>query len=149
MPQELHLTDGFIGRFQQGQEVPFVLQCTSAVGVPDDPLYPPAVTIYQDANPPVVVETRLMAAAERGVVAGLFRYPRFLVTGYAAGRYLAIFRWTDSGGVSRMKVASFTINPGGSADGAVVALHHVGKPEAGYLIWQTDAGYIVRGKNPR
>ncbi len=145
----LHLQDEYLGRFQQGQEVPFVLQCTGMSGNPDDPQYPPAVTIYQDANPPVLMETRLMAASERGVVAGLFRLPRFLVTGYDAGRYLVVFRWTDSDGEARMKVASFTVNPGGSADGAVISMHHVVKPEAGYLIWQTDAGWLVRGKNPR
>lgn len=149
MPQLAHMQDGFLGRYQQGQEVPLVLQCTTASGTPDDPLYPPAVTIYRDANPPVALETRLMAAADRGVVVGLFRYPRFLVTGYSAGRYLAVFRWTDSGDVARLKVAAFTVNPGGAADGSVIALHHVGHPEAGYLIWQTDAGWIVRGRNPR
>lgn len=38
----------YLGRFQQGQEIPLVLQCTDAEGSPDDPASIPQLSIFID-----------------------------------------------------------------------------------------------------
>lgn len=140
----------YLGRYQQGQEVPLVLQCQTQAGLPDDPAAAPAATVYRDGSPPARIETVTLAADLRGVVDGLFRLPLSLDHRYGtAGRYLVVFRWVDGNGYAHQIPGSFTVLPGGSADGSVVALRYVRRPDARYLIWQTDTGRLVRGRNPR
>lgn len=141
---------GFIGRFQQGQEVPLTLQCVDAAGTSDDPLEVPRATLYRDASTPVIVETVQMAADLRGVATGFFRLGLFLDNLYGTpGRYLVVYKWRDSDGVAHCKPASFVLLPGGSADGAVISATYVERPDASYLLYQTDAGRLIRGRNPR
>ena len=91
-----------------------------------------------------------MASHLRGVATGLFCLPVFLDTLYGtAGRYLAVFKWTDSGGVAHHKPASFYILPGGNADGAIIGMFSILRPDASYLIHQNDSGRLIRGRNPR
>lgn len=140
----------YLGRFQQGVEIPLLLQCVNAEREADDPLDVPHATVYRDGVPPVLVETRALAATLRGVAAGVFRLPLFLGSSYAtAGRHLVVYRWVDSDGVARCTTGSFVLLPGGSADGAVVGMHHVARPDARYLLYQTDSGRLIRGRNPR
>lgn len=140
----------YLGRFQQGEELPLTLQCIDSTFVPADPLYEPVATIYRDGAPPTLIETRYLAADLRGVQDGLFRLPLFLGQVYStAGRYLVIFRWQDAGFNAHSMVASFTLLPGGSPDGAVIALKYVERPDSRYLLFQTDGGRLVRGRNPR
>jgi hypothetical protein len=140
----------FLGRFQQGVELPLALQCVNAAGAPDDPQELPRLSIYRDGASPTLVETIEMAADLRGVATGFFRRGLFLDNLYGtAGRHLAVFKWQDSGGVAHCRVASFVLLPGGSADGAAIALKYVERPDASYLLYQTDAGRLIRGRNPR
>lgn len=142
--------NGYIGRFQQGQELTLVLQCTTVAGAPNAPVLHPRVKIYRDASPPVLIETVVLAADQQGVSTVLFRLSHQLTGLYGtAGRYLLVFSWQDSNGAGRSRLGSFTLLPGGSPDGAVIAMFHVRRPNAGYLIRQTDSGLLIRGKNPR
>lgn len=140
----------YLGRYQQGVELPLSLQCVDASDSPDDPQDVPVATIWLDGSTPALVETVELAAAERGVVTGFFRRPHFLGNSYSsAGRYLVVYKWLDSDGTGHAKEASFTLLPGGSDDGAVIAATPVERPDARYLLYQTDAGSLVRGRNPR
>lgn len=140
----------FLGRYQQGVELPLTLQCVDAAGAPQDPAHDPVVTVYRDASPPVLIQSIPLAADMRGVVTGFFRRPLFLNHLYGtAGRYLVVFRWQDADGVAHSRAGSFTLLPGGSSDGAVIAMAYVQRPDARYLVWQTDSGRLVRGRNPR
>lgn len=140
----------YLGRYQQGVELPLVLQCVDADGAPEDPLFDPVVSIYRDGEPPVVVQTLPLAADLRGVATGLFRLPVFLNHLYTtAGRYLVVFRWQDQAGGAHSIPGAFMLLPGGSPDGAVLALKYVQRPDARYLIFQCDSGQLVRGRNPR
>lgn len=141
---------GYLGRFQQGDELPLTLQTTDASGVPEDPFDVPVATVYRDGATPSLVETVRLAADLRGVQAGLFRLPLFLGKLYGtAGRHLVVFRWVDADSVARQCVGCFTLLPGGSSDGNVIAMAYVQRPDARYLLWQTDAGLLLRGRNPR
>lgn len=142
--------DLYLGRYQQGVELPMVLQCTDVNDVANDPLDVPHVTIYRDGAPPTLKSSYRMAADLRGVATGLFRLPLFLDTLYSAtGRHLVIFKWTDSNGVAHHKPASFHLLPGGHPDGAVISMYYILRPDASYLIHQNDSGRIIRGRNPR
>lgn len=141
---------GFLGRVQQGQELSLFLQCVDAGGTPADPAAGPRASIYRDAAPPVFVETVELAADLRGVQAGVFRRALFLGGLYGtAGRHLVVLKYTDPNGAAHHDCATFVLLPGGSPDGAVISMRYVERPDASYLIWQTDAGRLVRGRNPR
>lgn len=139
----------YLGRFQQGQELPLALQCVDATGAPADPVALPVITLYRDGASKVLVETRPLAADLRGVKLGSFRLALFLGEVYTAGRYLVVFRWADANGVGHSQVGVFMLYPGGSPDGSVIALKYVERPDSRYLMWQTDAGRLLRGRNPR
>ncbi len=140
----------YIGRYQCGVEVPFVLQCTDVNNSPNDPLAIPSLSIYLDGAPPVLKGTYAIPADLRGTATGVFRFPLFLDTLYrTTGRYLAIFKWTDSNGVAHHKPGSFYILPGGHPDGAILSMVYIQRPDATYLMHQNDSGRLVRGRNPR
>lgn len=140
----------YLGRYQQGVELPLVLQCTDVNDTPNDPVDVPWVVIYRDGAPPTFKASLKMAAELRGIATGLFRLPVFLDTLYGtAGRYLVVFKWVDSNGVAHTKPASFYLLPGGHADGAILSMYYVLRPDASYLLHQNDSGRIVRGRNPR
>lgn len=153
----------YLGRFQQGSEIALVLQCTDAAGTPDDPTYLPWVQIWQDERndnhtddpddieaPITLIASHQIPADLRGVEDGVFRLPCFLGPLYAvAGRYIAIFKWTDSDGVAHTRSAAFHILPGGSADGTVISMFFSSRPNATYLVFQCDSGRIIRKPNPR
>lgn len=139
----------YLGRVQQGQELPLALQCVDATGAPADPVGLPVATFYRDGATKMRIETRPIAADLRGVKAGAFRLSLFLGELYTTGRHLIVFRWADQNGVPHCQVATFMLLPGGSPDGAVIALKYVERPDSRYLMWQTDAGRLLRGRNPR
>lgn len=140
----------YAGRVQQGEELLLTLQCSTETLVPGDPGFYPRVSVYRDAEPPVLVETTRLAAADRGAATGLFRLPLFLGALYATpGHYLLVFRWQTAGGVGRCLTGSFQLLPGGDADGHVIAQAFVGRPDANHLIAQCDSGRLIRGRNPR
>lgn len=141
---------GYLGRFQQGEEVPLVCVTTDRNGAPIDPPDVPWAAIYLDGGVRELVETRQMAATLRGIETGVFRLPLLLGTKYAtAGRYVVLFKWLDQNNRAHCIPTSFTLNPGGSPDGAVIALHYLERPDSRYVMYQTDAGRLVRGRNPR
>lgn len=151
-PESFASEDGstYLGRFQQGQEIPLVLQCTDAEGSPDDPASIPRLSVFIDRSGLQIIETVDMPADLRDVVVGLFRKPLFLGAAYSeAGRYLVLFKWLDSNNVPHVKTASFHILPNGSSDGSIIAMRYTSRPDANYLIWQCDSGRIIRKPNPR
>lgn len=140
---------GYLGRRQQGEELPLVVQCVDAAGAPVDPDACPWVSVFRDAEPPVLVESREVPADLRGVESGVFRLPLFLGGLYGTpGRHLVVTRYTV-GGVGHAKIETFTLLPGGSPDGAVTAMTFVRRPDATYILYSTDAGRLIRGRNPR
>lgn len=146
----MHAESFYLGRLQQGTELQLVLQCRDAAGEPEDPLHPPVASIYRDGGTPTFLESVSLAAALRGVATGVFRLPLFLGPVFSvATRHLLILRWVDQAGRARQRVGVFNLIPGGSPDGAVTAIHYVNRPDARYLMYSTDGGRLLRGRNPR
>ena len=139
------MTPKWIGRLQVGQELPLYLKCLLGREA-DVPSSHPTVEVRSESD---VVHSGRVPADDQGVATGVFRGPLMLDHRFAVGRHHAIFRWLDSGSHPRVEVQEFEIIPGGSADGSLIAMQSVERPQANYLIFQTDAGRLIRGRNPR
>lgn len=138
---------GFLGRYPQGVELPLVVQCVDA-GAAAWPDAAPVVTFTDPTG--AVVLNRVMGADLQGVRLGTFRLPQFLGTPFATtGPYRVTARYTDASGNARVLCGSFRLLPGGDRDGAVVSMRAVRRPNANYLVYQTDGGRLARGRNPR
>lgn len=139
----------FYGRLQQGTELPLVLQALDADDEPATPDAYPVVDVYRDASPPVKVATAQLAADNQGFITGFFRLPLFLDARFTTeGRYLVVMKWVVGGDVL-YRHGSFTLLPGGSSDGSVLSMFYNEGANARFVIFQTDAGLLIRGKNPR
>lgn len=140
----------YLGKYQQGSEIPLTLQCVDVDDAPDVPSTHPVARVLFDSATPTHLETRKLGACDQGIKDGVFRLSLFLGSLYStAGRYLVVFKWSDSDSVAHTRISYFTVNPGGSPEGATIAMHSVERPNAGYLLRQTDSGEIIRSKNPR
>lgn len=134
----------WLGRFQVGQELSLVLRCTLA-GAGDVPSTHPTVEVRDESG---FVEQRRVPADDQVGSPGLFRGPLFLGTLYDTGRYHLYFRWLDSVGDPHVEIHDFEIAPGGDSDGAVISMASVERPQANFLLYNTDAGRLIRGRNP-
>jgi hypothetical protein len=144
-------TEGdYLGRWQQGEFLPLGVTTTTPAGAPADPQAEPVATVYQDGLTLTRIRQVTLAAHDRGGATGAFRTPLFLGTEFSApGRYLVVIRWVTEEGVPRCRTGAFTLLAGGSADGAVVGMVFVSRPDANHLVMQTDSGRMKRGRNPR
>lgn len=136
----------YLGRYQVGTELPLVFRATRG-GAPDVPLVHP-VFEFRTAAMALIGATRV-PADDQGVTVGMFRGPLFVGSQFAPGRVWVFVRWTDSSGAPRVEVQAVDVAPGGSPDGAIIALHTVERPNALSLVYITDAGLLARGINPR
>lgn len=140
----------YIGRWQQGEFLPLSVRTTKPGREPEDPAAEPVATIYRDGTSLTLVRQVTMHAHDRGAVTGAFRLSLFLGAEFSvSGRYLVVIRWTTAAGVARCQAATFYLLPGGSADGAVIGMAFVARPDAHHLVLQTDSGRMLRGRNPR
>jgi hypothetical protein len=140
----------YLGRWQQGEILPLSVTTTTAAGAAEDPQAEPVATVYRDGASLTRVVQATLAAHDRGAAVGRFRLPFFLGAEFStAGRYLVVIRWVTDGGVPRVRTGTFYLLPGGSADGAVIGMAFVSRPDANHLVMQTDSGRILRGRNPR
>lgn len=138
----------WLGRLESGAVLPLRVQVRNASKEPAEPDAAPAAEFYGPTGSKVLSGVPVPPADRAGAV-GLFRRPLHLGDPFAtAGQYSAVVRWAVAGS-QRLKAFRFEVLPLGHADGAVVALAHHETPHALYLVQQTDAGLVFRGKNPR
>lgn len=136
----------YLGNFTQGREVLLPL-----LAVDDGPtaLWPtaaPRVRVY-DADGTLILAA-FLPACDRSRATGLFVYRLALDDSFVPGRYHAYFAWTSSG-VVRARAANFDVVAGGDADGAVVSLHHLGRPQGDKTVAKTDGGKRLFLGDPR
>lgn len=145
------MTEGdYLGRWQQGEIFPLAVTTTTPAGAAADPQAEPVATVYRDGATLTRVKQVTLAAHDRGAAAGEFRLSLLLGAEFStAGRYLVVIRWVTAGGVARVRTGTFYLLPGGSADGSVIGLVFVTRPDASHLVMQTDSGRMLRGRNPR
>lgn len=135
----------WIGRYQVGGTVILYLQCTNAAGTAAAPTDAPQLKLW-DPSGALVLATKMPAVTQ---VTGLFYYNLYLNGPYEeAGNWSATFRYMVST-YHGFQSDNFEILPGGHADGHVVGMYHYRRPQADYLVHQTESGNIRKGQNPR
>lgn len=139
--------ENFLGRYQQGQEVPLWVQVLSNAGVPVLPEEAPRADFYSETGLPI--SGKSIPILEPAATIGLFQGFQYLDDGWALGRYTVIFRWTANGGELGEERAVFEILPGGDGSGQVLALSYYHRPQADFWVQQRTSGRVFKGKNPR
>ncbi len=134
------------GAYQLGETVGLCVLCRNSAGVPADPDAVVVVDIHGEAGEHV--SGRRLPVLDRAATTGLFAGSVYLDDTFAAGEYLAVYRW-DISGTRGESTDTFRVVAGGGASGQVVALHHYERPHAEFLVQQRADGNLYKGKNPR
>lgn len=70
-----------------------------------------------------------------------------LSASYTPGYYQVYYAWAVSSTLYT-RVDTFEVVSGGDADGQVIALASVERPEADYVLYETESGALRAGRNP-
>ena len=132
-------------RHRLGDWLTLSVRTTDAVGTPTLPTDAPTAAIYSASTR---VETVSLPIADRYKVTAFFKRHIQLDSDYSAGYYQVVYDWNISGGYHGTKVEHFQVVAGGDADGAVISVEKLERPEAQYLLYKVDSGAILAGRNP-
>lgn len=137
----------YLGRYLLGQTVHITVQSVDVNGTPAAPENPPYLEIRSDSG---LIGTVQAPVIDRYVATGVFVYPLRLNSSYSTGRYSAThyYRVTGGNAYNGLDVDYFEIVAGGDADGSIVTQAYWQRPEATYLIQQTEAGNFNLKRNP-
>lgn len=70
-----------------------------------------------------------------------------LSASYTPGHYTVLYQWAN-GGTLYERLDTFDVLSGGDVDGQVIALAEAERPEAGFVLFETESGSIKAGRNP-
>lgn len=106
-------------------------------------------------NPPVIdirgsgglIRQVQAPGLDRYQVTGLFSYPLRLDASFPAGSYSATYFFV-AGSFNGLEEDTFEVVAGGNSDGAIVTHHYWARPEATYLVQQTESESILLKRNP-
>ena len=137
----------YLGRYFQGQIVAIVVRTVNNDGTPAAPDNPPYIDLRDDDGQIRQVQAPIV---DRYVVTGLFIYPLRLDASFPAGRYTATAFYRVSGAANYHGIDSdvFEVVSGGDPDGAIVTQHYWSRPEAVFLVQQTEAENLLLRRNP-
>lgn len=133
-----------LGDFKQGDFLAVLLQTmpSNALGWPNSA---PRVSIFDAGG---LVGRILMGADAQGLPPGHFRLSVFLGGNFPSEGWIhGHIEWTD--GVIHRQAFTARILPGGDSSGSVIAMKYVRRPAGNFLVYQTDAGFVMKGSNPR
>lgn len=136
----------FIGRFQLGDVVPFVVSARNNAGTPTLPSAHPEARIYDAAG--TLVQTHSLPLVDSGDTPARFRFDMPLGTQYAVGYYDVKIEYTISA-VVYAELMSFQVVPGGHTDGSLIAAELYNSPNSPWLVAETDRGALLAHRNPR
>ena len=134
----------YLGRYFQGQVVPIYIRTVNADGTPTAPDNPPYIDFRDDSGQVLQVQAPIV---DRYTVTGLFIYPLFLTSSFPAGRYTATHFYLAST-YNGLDSDVFEVVAGGDPDGAIITQAYWQRPEAVFLIQQTEADNILLRRNP-
>ena len=133
----------YIGRHQLGDSLSLILNTRSGADIPVAPDDAPRADIFNSSNTKVasydlpIDDTTLY----------VFRLKIPLGSTFTTGTYRVVYRYKANGAV-KLVLDYFQIVAGGSAEGSPVAMFPWARPEANYVILQTDGGKVYQGRNP-
>ncbi len=134
----------FLGRYQQGQTVTLFCQGKDANGVATLPDRPPQAKVF---NGTTVVEANEMPILDRYINTGFFQHHLFLGAAYSAGQYRVVYYYRV-GSYYGVEEDGFEIVAGGHQDGSILNMYFFRRPQADYIVYETEDGIINKGRNP-
>lgn len=133
----------YIGRVQIGELLTLLLNTRSASEIPSAPDDAPRVDIF-DASDAKILSLDMPIDDATNYV---FRLQVPLNSTFSTGTHRAVYRYKANGAV-RLGVDYFQIVAGGGNQGAPIAMFPWPRPEANYIVMQTDNGKVYQGRNP-
>lgn len=133
----------WLGKFQLGEELIVSVSTHNSSYVVTNPDAAPLLEIWKDSDKVLSKQMPALTLSE-----GFFRLGVFLNEVFEEGYYTAIIRYQISS-EHKVELHTFRVLPGGNALGAVIGIYQYQRPNARYLVHQTDAGKIFKGRNPR
>ena len=122
-----------------------MLQCVNSSGVPTMPDAVPVIKVWSGST---LIVNKEMPLLDKAIQIGLFRYSLFAGELFAIGSY-TIELFYVRGGVGVVEERRFDLIAGGNTAGQVISMLYYHRPQADYIVYQTEDGRIRRGKNPR
>jgi hypothetical protein len=145
---EVVVGDHYLGRYQEGQEVPLWVMVVDARGRPLDPTtVPPTATIYDlgtGLRAGAVALPKLRGSRVSAVYEGRLR----LGDDYPPGRYGALVR-ASTGAFTGQTLLIFEVMAGGDARGPVPAAYAAETPVGWRFLAQVGSGALIEGRRPR
>lgn len=146
------------GRFALGDFIPLQCLCRDVNGVPTDPDVTPEARVFAPAGN--ATGHFLIMPLDPGAQPGLFQLAEGAAAWFnALGNWRVVYHWTTGNGTfAGVDEDTFEIVNGGAARGNVVSMTFYVRPDADYLVFQTDGGSvisetqigeIVSARNPR
>ena len=142
----------YLGRHHVGSSISLGVPSVNTSNAPTMPTSAPIAKLFTAAGAQVGSDVKLPVHDKLGHDAaganGAFFLKRHLLnSSYSAGRHLVLYQWTISG-VTYHESDSFDILAGGDADGTVIGLYALQRPEAMNVLYQTESGELKTGRNP-
>lgn len=137
----------FIGRYKLGDWLPLQLQTVNGSRVATTPDDVPTVKLFNSSG--TMVYSQKLPVIERYVQTGRFYALVLLGRAFSTDTYTAVYYWTTgSGAYNGLEADNFDIVDGGHYDGNVIGMYFFDRPQAKYIVYQTDSGVLIQGRNP-
>ncbi len=136
--------DGYLGRYQVGQDVPLQVQCVDSNGDPTVPDGAPLARVYRDGS---YVRSARVPLETDPDVAGRFRGRYTLGDGDAPGHCTVVYLYSTLG-LPRGDSDCFEVVAGGDPSGAVLAGYAFSRPDGDFLLAHLAAGRLASGQTP-
>ncbi len=136
--------DGYLGRFQVGQDVPLQVQCVDSNGAATLPDGAPLALVYRDS---VFVRSLEVPVETDPDSLGRFRGRYTLGYGDAAGHYAVVYLYSTFG-LERADSDQFEVVPGGDTSGSAIAAFDFTRPDGDFVLAHLAAGRIASGQTP-
>lgn len=136
--------DGYLGRYQQGQNVLLAVYPVDSLGVPTAPDTAPTLTLT-DPSSNIILTTKIPMDGD----VFHFVYPLFLDFAFSTlGRFIIEYTYFISG-VQTTVAGSFDLVGGGDGAGTIISLISYTRPDSVYICAQTSSGRLMQGKGPQ
>ncbi len=136
--------DGYLGRYQVGQDVPLFVQCVDSNGDPTVPDGSPVARFYREG---LLVRAGEVPVETDPDAVGRFRGRYRLTDGDTPGHYAVVYRY-GTFGLSRADSASFEVVAGGDNSGPVIAGYTFTRPDGDTFLSHLAAGRVATGQTP-
>lgn len=134
----------YIGTYRLGEMVPLIVQCVDGSGTPGEPDEAPRAFVASTSH---VVMKQLPVLDKTGIDY-MFGYPLSLDGQFSVGRYTIDVTYKISSTLYS-KTESFEIVAGGDSRGRGIAMTYFKPHGTAFVLMQTDAGKLLKKKNPR